>query len=371
MLPLSSAPDPKIKIVTYNVLNPCYSNPSCLPHGLPESTDNEWRFQTICKKLRLEAENDSIICLQELNAEWSGRFHVWFANCGYRFITRLYGTVKNQFMGVGIAFPIDKYQLLNLHTVWPPNTVEYPQRQPTGWLEWLLAGGTKTDREVEDEYLDSTKWRKNEAIVLRLTTTHDSLPPFVVATYHMPCDFKNIDRMILYAGMVSRAVYQLKRDGDSAVFLAGDFNVQPDSEAYHVFRHGPLYVNHLPRQQHPRADQRGERFKRVLASVLGECPVWQSAYFTNGRSEPKFTVSTHSEFSAEPFHGTLDYIWFLSVDNGGGVTVDSVKYTYDDDEFVEEPLLPSIQMNQPSDHLLLSATFLLGGGDGDDDGGVQ
>jgi exonuclease III len=56
----------------------------------------------------------SIICLQEVSIDWAGELQTLFANNKYHFITGMYGKRFNGYMGVGIAVPYEKYELLGV-----------------------------------------------------------------------------------------------------------------------------------------------------------------------------------------------------------------------------------------------------------------
>ena len=64
------------------------------------------------KKLEKEIADKSIICLQELSIAWNSNLHTFFSQNKYILITGMYGKKFNGYMGVGIAVPYEKYDIV-------------------------------------------------------------------------------------------------------------------------------------------------------------------------------------------------------------------------------------------------------------------
>jgi hypothetical protein len=51
----------------------------------PAYVDPESRYKRIFAQIEAEVKRGSIICLQEVNRDWAGRLHAYFANNEYHF----------------------------------------------------------------------------------------------------------------------------------------------------------------------------------------------------------------------------------------------------------------------------------------------
>lgn len=124
MTPSSSAAAANVRIVSYNVLSSHLASPSHFTTLNPDHLDAKKRLPVVLQKLnaQIQLEEDgqqqqSIVCLQEVSYEWAGSLHTYFAKHNYHFVTALYGKKFNNYMGVGIAVPLQKYKVLDVDIV--------------------------------------------------------------------------------------------------------------------------------------------------------------------------------------------------------------------------------------------------------------
>jgi hypothetical protein len=115
---LSATGRATMRVVSYNVLSSHLSSPSHFISCDPKHLAAENRLPKVKAKLNSEIASEAgssrpIICLQEISQSWEGPLHVFFASHNYHFITGLYGRKFNNYMGIGIAYPCDKYDLLD------------------------------------------------------------------------------------------------------------------------------------------------------------------------------------------------------------------------------------------------------------------
>jgi 2',5'-phosphodiesterase len=100
-------------VTTYNILSSSLGSADYYPKCDPDACNPKLRFPVIREKIAKEIDKRAIICLQEVSIQWSGGLHAYFASQGYRFITGMYGSRFNGYMGVGIAVPSEKYDILD------------------------------------------------------------------------------------------------------------------------------------------------------------------------------------------------------------------------------------------------------------------
>jgi mRNA deadenylase 3'-5' endonuclease subunit Ccr4 len=101
------------RITTYNVLSSHLGGANYYTACKPEYLDADYRLGMLKKKLQAEFDSKSIICLQEVSITWAGSLHSYFSANGYYFVTTMYGNKFNNYMGVGIAYPMDKFSLVD------------------------------------------------------------------------------------------------------------------------------------------------------------------------------------------------------------------------------------------------------------------
>lgn len=123
-----------MRVCTYNVLSSHLTSSGFFSHCPRKFVNDASRYANVVKKLEAEVEQGAIICLQEVSQLWAGRLHRHFISKGYYFVHHGYGSASNGCMGVGVAFPLDKFELVTAITrpifackPSPPHTRRKPQ----------------------------------------------------------------------------------------------------------------------------------------------------------------------------------------------------------------------------------------------------
>eukprot|EP00211_Chloroparvula_japonica_P007295 CAMPEP_0119158762 /NCGR_PEP_ID=MMETSP1310-20130426/53423_1 /TAXON_ID=464262 /ORGANISM="Genus nov. species nov., Strain RCC2339" /LENGTH=330 /DNA_ID=CAMNT_0007151387 /DNA_START=80 /DNA_END=1073 /DNA_ORIENTATION=- len=282
----------------------------------------------------------SIICLQEVSRSWLGSLLPVFREEKYVCVHSLYGPSFNDYMGVAILVA-DHLDVRRVDVVRLSDWARWPRvdTPPPSWgetaLRWVGLGGARPENLV-------ARARRRYNTLIRVEVGEKEGSSLVVATYHMPCDFRNELVMHLHSSAAVRAVQEWA-NGTPWV-LAGDFNLRPGSSSYRLLTTGSLgaveeaaFLDSNPglKADHLRVPQPA-----------------RSAYADVTSAEPAFTNHSYSERPGQPgneFTGTLDYIFYAPPLVPTAVlplpvsTADLGGY------------LPSI--DEPSDHLLLGADF--------------
>lgn len=131
---LISSKMPSHRITSYNVLSSCLAEPSHFKACNPAFLDKDYRLQKLFEKLLPEISKQAVINLQEVSNEWGGKLMSFFAQNNYHFFTALYGREFNGFMGVGIAVPMDKYDVLDVDLCTIGSTLPLPKKESPGML---------------------------------------------------------------------------------------------------------------------------------------------------------------------------------------------------------------------------------------------
>ena len=322
----SIAMNMNIRVASYNVLSSALASPSHFTSCQASDLAFSQRLPRVLTKLEEEVDQRAIICLQEISHDFTGPLHVFFAKRNYHFITGLYGKKFNNYMGVGLAFPLDKFeaQMIDVSTLsdkrkggWPREPVQ-PEPgiilkvvkgvviKPVTWVSEQLskAIGAVTKRivrENSDSYMvqllkrssssDQDHWdiaesRRNQIVFAKLMDM-ESKRVFGIATYHMPCVFYAPMVMNIHADMAIQRIQKLSTevnvtDGTQEVqiptVLAGDFNLKPNSPEYLMITTGKLdEVN--PTFPSPKFDMEWKISSKPMKSAYAEA---------NG-CEPDFT----------------------------------------------------------------------------------
>eukprot|EP00475_Leptophrys_vorax_P008070 TRINITY_DN15174_c0_g1_i1.p1 TRINITY_DN15174_c0_g1~~TRINITY_DN15174_c0_g1_i1.p1 ORF type:complete len:431 (+),score=104.73 TRINITY_DN15174_c0_g1_i1:171-1295(+) len=281
----------------------------------------------------------SIILLQEIGESWVGPLHAFFQQNGYHLVTSLYGKKDSDYFGVGIAFPSDKFELIDAKVVkpsdwkkWPIDPADIPRKSYKLSSLATLQGWKKLFTERFDLILWFLKWillcvfffwciwiyfvylavqywnlesvpmipwkyardRANAQIILKLRAK-DSDIDFVVSTYHMPCTFWSPPVMVIHSALAMQIVQEFA--GSLPYILGGDFNFMPDSSTFKLYTEGgikstdPTYPT-----LHPE-----DKWTPALVEPV------QSAYSAFLGREPEFT--NHASNYGNKFTGTLDYLF--------------------------------------------------------------
>lgn len=321
-----------IKIVSFNILTSGYCNSKTYPTYDANAINNNIRWNKIKDQLQTLMINDVIICLQELSEYWLSKLQVFANDNDYVLIARNYDHQYSDYMGVAILYP-NKFKLNNCQMIRPSKliskfiTSDIEENVPVDGI-WGYLGYTKT---IKKEWYSKLITRNNVIIVIELTLPDGK--NITVANYHAPCVWKSIESTCVIAACVVKIFNESKADH---LFLAGDFNIRPDSIAYQVLTTGKLITND---------------YELLLLSkdidnmnLAGMDSAHNSCY----GYEPKITIKTHTSMDGgNIFEGCLDYIFYRSIK----VKPSIVRVIPEDND----DYLPSIDW--PSDHKMLYAEF--------------
>jgi len=362
-----------INLVTYNVLAPNLGRHSHYPTCKAEDCDPQKRLPKILGRLEEYVASGTIIALQEIDLEYAGKMHVFFAERGYTVVFGQYGKQFNGYMGIMIAWPTRQYETVDVEIsrvsdtapagTWPkatPQAASHPHGMFTrhGMKQILGCNPPSFDEAADDFEWKLAKDRMNEALFVRLRPRDDPRQSFVVSSYHMPCLFGSAPKVRvvnIHTYLLLKRLHDFSK-GDPAI-LMGDFNFQPDTSPYCMCTSGGSYdlvqatgsVSKEMRGHHSVADE--------VQGLESRLPTGQalpgglaSAYRAFYGEEPLFTNYAQSLGQKEPFCETLDYIW----------------YTPGHFDVVHCPALPKARAevdgpfpsaSEPSDHLPLRATL--------------
>ncbi|EGD76526.1 hypothetical protein PTSG_07643 [Salpingoeca rosetta] len=287
-----------MQVVTFNVLSPPLTQKDYFPYLTEDLLDPDVRWKMLVAELLDLMESDSIICLQEVDHSWFGKFVLLFEKEGYTFVPVTYSPL----LGVAIAFPRARIGDLI------PDCI-----------------GVRSISKLRDSTITAKRcW--NVALQVHLTRSSGKGQDFAVTTYHMPCKFREPHVMAMHCSMLVKWAHNTANS--LPYIVAGDFNIKPKDPCYDMIVNGFI---------HPEV----KGALATPAATFNEVPkALRSALREHHGREPEFTNWTHE------FQDTLDYI-FLSDEW-------VVRDACDPESFPEGPY-PSERV--VSDHIPLWATL--------------
>ena len=333
----------RFTVHSYNLLSSHLSEADYFLHCQPKNCLPEIRFPRILEILQNSIKQNAILALQEVSRDWAGDLHVFFAEHDYTMIDSLYGGRKNGYMGVAIAYPRQHYTLNGCEISRIADRLSRPRLeagalQPagplTGWFGWMksfFVSEPTAKWEAPNDPWEISCGRYNTAI-WTLFQAKETQEEFAVATYHMPCAFWCPPVMTIHMLEVIRHCQALS--AGKRLVVAGDFNVMPSSSQYRMVTTG--IANPEDKADVPPPNG---QWSAVLAQPMN------SAYAAVHGEEPSFTNRAGVE---SQFTETLDYLFYSHESLRALSTVDLPTVE-------ETPFMPND--TQPSDHLLVGATF--------------
>lgn len=376
----TDAPDPSlVRVCSFNVLSTAFSRD--MVSAEPSSVDNKNRFELLQKVLMSEIKMRAVICLQELSLSWQGKLAYFFAKENYALVWTGYEGPRAHFMGVGIAYSREHYELISSQTERAANvllrvggsTGGGGAPPPTSLGGSILGALLRPFREglrlrnkgppkpppspqppeadVPHPAVGEDPWpfalaKRNQVVSVRLIpfpkAGGPAGAPFCISTYHMPCVFWNDEFMRIHGALAAQAARDFARGDD--YMLLGDFNSKPDSSLYQMITRGAAADGSSDFSAPP---------DTAPGSWRPEVEPLRSAVAEAHGAEPRFTSfslkACDKERGAEPFKACIDYI-FIS----GGWTVESA-VSVPCDSIEAAGLMPNAA--QPSDHALIHATL--------------
>ena len=336
-----------LRATTYNVLSSHLADPTHFVACDPNNLDGAIRLERVKRKLEPEASKRAVIGLQEVSMTWSGPLHAFFAERGYHVVSHLYGKRFNDYMGVMLAVPMDVYELARADVRRLADYGKWPRKpksaEPGLVRRYVVNPIVRMWRAMRDVryYAPQDDWElakgRMNTIVYACVTHRETGAKVGVATYHMPCMFRNPKVMTLHSALAATyAMNEAEKDGTMNCILMGDFNVKPIDGSYELLTTNVLDEDD---ESYPIPYERTKYIVEPPRKLV-------SCYREVNGEEPDFTnyakIKDH-----EPFIDTLDYIFVTE-----NIEVRDVLPLKHRDEVTDGPY-PS--KNEPSDHVMLSA----------------
>jgi hypothetical protein len=184
----------RVRVATYNILSSALTqgHTLCNPDDLAEQT----RLARLYSKLDTQISENAVICLQEVSQDWIGPLTAYFAQRNYHLTIAQYGNYWNNYMGVGVAYPWNEFELVRALVKKPVNEKKWPKAPQVHFLkkwvnlvlEWIAVWNWW--KKVEPSPWDEAYRRWNTMIIEHLRCKKSKVE-FCVGTYHNPCAFKN------------------------------------------------------------------------------------------------------------------------------------------------------------------------------------
>ena len=126
------AANPKVRVATYNVLSDSLCRASHYVHSSADALDNAKRFERVKAKLVEEMQQGSVVCLQEISRKWGAKLVPFFEKHGYAYAGVNYGGKFNGYMGNYVAWPRDRYEVVDTDICRISDTVNWIQESKPG-----------------------------------------------------------------------------------------------------------------------------------------------------------------------------------------------------------------------------------------------
>ncbi len=312
-----------LRIVSYNVLSSSLCGPSHFVACDPADLDPAMRIERVKAALQPHMESGAVVCLQEVSMKWVGQLTPFFERAGYTFVSGNYGSPHSDYMGVSLAWPKERYvservEIARAADAKPWPDAPKPAASKRGALGRFASKLRSTWRAVRGVWFGplprppiepwaEAKKRHNMVVSARLRCAKSGRV-FAVSTYHMPCLFGSDPKcqvMTIHAALAAKRALDFA-EGAPCV-LCGDFNIGPGTAPYNLLTTGSLHGAADAAGPHPHMPP-----PRPSDPWMPSVPTpFASAYAAAQGAEPDFTNLATTAWSAEPFVGTLDYI-FLS-----------------------------------------------------------
>lgn len=362
---------PKHRFTTYNILCSHLAGKNHFRYCKPEFLDADYRLDLIKQKLQGEVDKKAVIAIQEIGHEWAGALHQFFAEENYYFVCNHYGSRFNNYMGVGLAVPLEDYRIEEVDTKRIGDTLLIPWGPKKHWIVAFIMGWVmfiyglienqlikyKLKQKPHDLW-QHVKDRWNQLVTMKLYS-RKTKETFWVSTYHMPCAFKNPDMMTVHASLALKRLQMLAgagpeepKEGEEPkeklpYVLMGDFNFKPEDGMYTLYTTGTLETTSPAYPSSRVGIPKGVKFDFNPDVV----PV-RSAYVEANGEEPEYTNNARVH-EMPHFMEALDYI-FIS-DEWSVNQVESLDYLPSKEE-QDEPFPNEVE---PSDHVLIAAHLSL------------
>ena len=391
----TSSSSHRLHVVTYNILSSKLADPAYHVGSTPLTLDIDYRYSLLIIKLEQQMRRAAIVCLQEVDEAFLTRLTPFFQVNGYAIHYKTY----SNWGGVLIAWPKSEYTIVNdviddtvrhdiigniidnghftckigdhirqslvvkpchkfcidlyewclqhvirrilLLVVYVLATVLKLCFLPSLWLPDNIAPAIYKRFTPSDDPWMIAIHKSQYIIGVRLKRIKYDDDAFCVFNYHMPCDFRRPDVMLIHAIAVKDVIFEWSK-GLPCIFV-GDMNSKPDDVAMkYLVKSSPTCITPIPKRSN-----RYTSYTHTLLSESSQGLTFSSAYKEYNGKEPPFTCI--SQVAGAPFFkDTLDYI--LCTGNHWRVIDTLVLLPCQKTTPVSQP-----SDTEPSDHLLLAA----------------
>lgn len=338
-----------MNVITYNVLSSSLDAPSYFSRCKDMSLLG--RMERIVNKIDPFVRNGSIICLQEVSLLFESKLITFFEEKGYHAVSRGYTSSKAGFMGVLIAYPRKFFTLLDtsIVNVYEDNINEKNELRTIKKNNFVnkfinnflsifnLFNGLIIflKKKIKTEEIDVWELANRSNMMIMLRLRNNLGKTFVIGNYHMPCFYGVPQVMSIHTDFCMKSIKKfVEHTFEENYILCGDFNILPGTNQYNLLTTGVLNGDIPPNYQKTNYD------------------ILKSCYYQIEHHEPEFTNYAFTEGMKYRFKGCLDYIFYYGKNLNCIGVLDISKNI---EKAKEEESLPSY--NEPSDHLLIGATF--------------
>ena len=206
--------DISIRVITWNLM-------------MITNNHDQNRLNIIKKRLHTMVQSGSILCLQEITDPMKNTLDQFFKNNNYEFIHVKYknGYLGNNDelrfnMGIAIAFPNQKFKLLEF---FDHKMIKLSQE----------GNNNNQFQNVSNiyEHID------NRVLSVVIERRMDRIDPIkknvLISTCHFPCKYRDENLMSKLASSIREYHIKTTKDKKCSInFLAGDFNILPDTASY-------------------------------------------------------------------------------------------------------------------------------------------
>lgn len=347
------------RIITFNLLSHTYCDSTVYPTVRGQYLDDENRQLLLEKLLNNWIKGKYIMCFQEVNSIWDEFIKNHIADKQYNFVSAIYA---NSSLGVGIAYPMMYYDLLDYDIYCPGDLIK------DHYVLFNDLDSKSFDHKIINEFnVAKSMPHKLLTVLLRPKNRPRNRPrnheiifenKLIVSTYHMPCEYERTNTMISHIYSIKNRIKILQQQWNKkylnclAVILAGDFNIKPRSLEY-TFLVNNLHDNQIhDNQKHDnqKIDQiilHAHELYRKIGLNTYDLINLRSAFMEINEREPAYTNVCIRHINQ--FVNCIDYIL---INEHIDVMTSNVELTVVDPKIVAYP-----NRICPSDHLPLSASL--------------
>ncbi|CAD7966796.1 unnamed protein product [Amoebophrya sp. A25] len=404
-----------VRVVTYNVLSPLLADISSHTQCTLENLQADTRLARIKQKLEGEiGTKKPIVCLQEVGLSWKGPLFSFFDEAGYKVIDTHYGNQYADYMGILVAYPADRYRCTKTDTARVSDIFQQKIPEEEGQEKRRQGGGgagikgalAKLGAEVMAKFVkresapkpEESGWeiaeRRQNRIILAAfeSLSTEKKQAFALATYHNPCLFgskEKVRALAIHSTWIAQALEKFA-EGKPRI-LCGDFNFTPkNSLVYYYMTTGSAEVaERLDFQRgkgakysdwdsklQPMGSAYAEYSRSTTSETAAPTDVKLVVDSTDSSSssasdgvetphadaiksaesmEPRYTnYASRRDPEGDDFMETLDYVFYGPK---SAWTVKDIVKLPSEEEGKKIGVCPNER--EPSDHLLLGATFSL------------